>query len=151
MTLKGQKKTALGYACLEVYGSSSPELLKKLRLNLSKGSDKAALDIYLSKIEKLVAKEEPTPELRSMMAGADFMPMVSETVSCRYSCRRSECRLIPLREAQWLIGTSGDGGSREMWFCSACGKQYTQSLKSMTVDTIGQGLAFNYIASCRSK
>ncbi len=145
MTLKGQKKTALGYACLEVNGSSSPELLNKLRLNLCQGLDKAAMDIYLSKIEKMVAKEEPTSELRSMMAGADFMPMVSETVSYRYSCRRSDCRLIPLRETQWLIGASGDGGKREMWFCPACGNEYRQSVKPMAVNTIGQDLAFNYV------
>ena len=87
--------------------------------------------------EKIVAEGETKSELRSMVAGADFMPMVSETVSYRYSCRRSECRLILLREAQWLIGTSGDGGDRQMWFCLACGSEYKHSSKSMSVDTIG--------------
>ncbi len=51
-----------------------------------------------------------TGVLRDMVAGADFMPMVSETVSYRYSCSRRKCKLIPLRESQWILGKAKDDG-----------------------------------------
>ncbi len=73
------------------------------------------------------------------------MPMVSEAVGYRYSCRRSDCRLIPLRETQWITGASGDGGDRQTWFCPACGREYKQGIHSVPVDSIGQDLALSYV------
>ncbi len=73
------------------------------------GLCKKAMDIYRAKVAKISARGEATAELRHMVAGADFRPMVSEAVGYRYSCRRSDCRLIPLRETEWITGTSGDG------------------------------------------
>ncbi len=32
-----------------------------------------------------------------------------------------------------------------MWLCPACGSEYTQSIKLMALDTVGQDLAFSYI------
>ncbi len=43
ITLKGQKKSALGFTCYRLYGNASPENLRKLRLSLSKGLDKKAM------------------------------------------------------------------------------------------------------------
>ena len=53
-------------------------------MNVARGLDKKAMDYYFAKVEKTVPKEEPTTALRAMIAGADFMPMVPETVSYRY-------------------------------------------------------------------
>ncbi len=49
-------------------------------------------------MENIAAKEELTQELLALVAGADLMPMISDTVSVRYSCRGSVCRMIPMRE-----------------------------------------------------
>ncbi len=88
----------MGQVCQTLFGVVTAERLRDVRMTIAKGLDKRAMEVYISKVEKIAAKEEPTQELKAMMAGADFMPMVSETVSYRYSCRRSECRMIPLRE-----------------------------------------------------
>ena len=47
-------------------------------------------------------------EMAALAAGADFMPMLTENAGCRYSCRRGDCRLIPLTEMGWFI-TKTDG------------------------------------------
>ena len=72
------------------------------------------------------------------------MPMISETVSYRDSCRRSGCRKIPLKETQWLIAAAMLGARLTMWFCLACGGQYTHALKDAGEDR-GQDLRFNYV------
>ena len=64
--------------------------------------------------------------------------MVSETVSYRYSCRRKKCRMIPLRETQWIICKPKHGGSKQMWFCPACGEEYTHNVKDLVgADSMG--------------
>ena len=93
-TLKQQQRTALGQVCQVLHKVVNADNLKKVRMSIAKGLGKKAMDVYVKKVEKIAAKEEPTQELMAMMAGADFMPMVSETVSYRYSCRRPECRIF---------------------------------------------------------
>ncbi len=44
VTLKGQQKTALGMACLAVYGKVDAEKLIDLRLNLSRGLGREAME-----------------------------------------------------------------------------------------------------------
>ena len=56
VTLKGQEKTALGYACEVIFGSSSPENFHKMRMSLSQGLDKKAMDTYRAKVDNIVAK-----------------------------------------------------------------------------------------------
>ena len=68
------------------------------------GLDKKAAERYRLMVSCIAAKGTVTAELRNMVAGADCMLMVSETVSYRYSCRRADCRLIPLKETQWISG-----------------------------------------------
>ena len=130
--------------CQTLFGVVNADKLREVRMTIAKGLGKRAMEVYISNVEKIAAKEEPTQELKAMMAGADFMPMVSETVSYRYSCRRSECRIILLREAQWVIGKPASGGE-PMWFCAACGKQYTHGIKASKDLVSGQDLACNYI------
>ena len=142
-TLRQQQEPALGQVCQALFGIVNAEKLKEVRMTIAKGLDKKAMDVYISKVENIAAKEEPTQELMAMMAGVGFMPMVSETVSYRYSCRRSECRMIPMRESQWVIGKPASGG-KPMWLCAACGKQYTHGIKASKDLVNGQDLGFNY-------
>ena len=84
-------------------------------------------------VNKMATKGTMTQELQNIMAGTDFMPMVSETVSYRYSCRRTDCRYIPLKETQWIIGTSMDGsGKNQKWFCPACGREFKRTCPQTT-------------------
>ena len=87
-----------------------------------------------------------TSGLAKLVAGADFMPMVSEAVAYRYSCRRSACRYIPLMETQWIITTSMEGtGKNTKWNCPACGLEYKHAIKDTPEDSLGQDLKFNYV------
>jgi hypothetical protein len=113
-------------------------------MTIAKGLDAKAMEAYIKKVEKIAAKEELTQELMALVAGADFMPMISDTVSVRYSCRRSVCRMIPMRESQWWIGQP-EGGGKPLWFCAACGKQYIHGIKESRDLVHGQDLLFNYI------
>ena len=79
--------------------------------------------------QSLKSKGGVTNALMNMVTCADFMPMVSDTVSCRYSCRRSACRMIPLRESQWVIGAANGDGVKLMWLClSAVENTSTRSI-----------------------
>jgi hypothetical protein len=83
--------------------------MEAARMTIAKGLDKKAMEVYIAKVATIAAKADPSQELMAMAAGADFMPMTSETVSVRYSCRRSNCRMIPMRENQWWIAEPVDG------------------------------------------
>ena len=80
-----------------------------------------------------------------MMAGADFMSMISGTVSYIYICRRLGGRMTPMRESQWMIGKATTTAKNSMWFCAACGQQYTHGIQASKDLVNGQDLAFNYI------
>ena len=120
--------------------------MTKLRETLSQGLDKEAMAAYAEKVDKMAEKGTMTTELAKMVAGADFMPMVSEAVSYRYSCRRTACRYIPPKETQWIIATSMDGtGKHTKWYCPACGLEYKHAIRDGPEDSIGQDLRFNYV------
>ena len=53
--------------------------------------------------------------------------------------------MIPMRESQWMIGKADGGARRNMWFCAACGKQYTHGIRASKDHVNGQDLVFNYI------
>ena len=109
------------------------------------------MDEHIKKVERIAANAEPTQELLALLAGTDFMPMLSETVSYRYSCRRSACRMMPMRESQWMIGKATATAKDSMWFRAACGEQYTHGIKASKDLVNGQGLVFNYIVFLQSK
>ncbi len=95
-------RQALQQLCQHLHGGRvTGEFLRYPRQTLAKCLVRKAVEIYTEKVNKIIARADPSHELVAMAAGADFMPMVSETVSMRYSCRRSECRMIPMRENQW--------------------------------------------------
>ncbi len=52
--------------------------------------------------------------------------------------------MIPLRENQWWIAVV-EGGTEQMWLCSACGGQYIHSMNPSRDLTHGQDLKLNYI------
>ena len=146
ITLKGMKKTVLGNLAKKYFGDRTAGSLARLKKQLSSGLDKKALEDYGAMVTTIAAKGTITAELRNMVAGADYMPMVSETVSYRYSCRRMDCRFIPMKETQWVIGHSKEGtGKRAMWFCPACGREYKHRIHDRPEDDIGQDLNFNYV------
>ena len=100
-TKREQETAALNQLCQHLHGGKvTKERFLHTRQTVSKGLDKRAMAFYADKVNKITGKADPSNELVAMAAGADFMPMISETVSMRYSCRRSECRMIPLRENQ---------------------------------------------------
>ncbi len=100
-TKKAMDRTALHQLCQTLHGGKcSKELMVETRLSIVQGLDKKTMDIYTKKVDKIVANADPSKELLAMACGADFMPMTSETVSMRYSCRRPVCRMIPMRENQ---------------------------------------------------
>ncbi len=59
-TLKHQHRTALGQVCQTLVGVVNAEKLREVRMTIAKGLDKRAMEVYISKVEKIVAKEEPT-------------------------------------------------------------------------------------------
>ncbi len=144
-TLKKQQKTALGQMCHFRYKSVTAENMKLARTTIAKGLDTVAMEAYIKKVERIAAKAEPTQELLAMMAGADFMPMLSETVSYRYSCRGPACRMIPMRESQWMLGKATASAMNSMWLCAACGEQYTHGIKASKDLVNGQDLGFDCI------
>ncbi len=115
--MKGQQKTALSNVCMTVFRKCDAQTRKDMMRILGQGLGRAALAKYQAIVKDLAAKGGKTGAIRDMVAGADFMPLVLGTVSHRYSCRRSACRLIPLREAYWVIAKAAQGGRREMWLC----------------------------------
>ncbi len=97
-------RTALHQLCQTLHGGKiSKELMVDTRKSIAQGIDKKTMDTYTKKVNNIVANTDPSKELLAMACSADFMPMISETVSMRYSCRRSDCRMIPMRESQWWI------------------------------------------------
>ena len=143
-SVKATKANALAITCARAYGSVTKESKQKMQKELSKGIGTEAWVLYTKVVMDIANKDDVSAILRDLSATADFMPMISETVSYRYSCRRSGCRKIPLKETQWLIAAAMLGAGVTMWFCPACGGQYTHALKDAGEDR-GQDLQFNYV------
>ena len=145
-TMYSLKKTALGQIAKQFFGKRDAKNMAKMREVLSEGINTVAIEAYTDLVDKIAAKGTMTTDLAKLVVGTDFMPMVADNVSYRYSCRRSACRKIPLKETSWFITTSEDGtGKKTKWNCSACGMEYKHAIKDGPEDSLGQDLKFNYV------